>query len=162
MDPEREGAEGTPEAGAERRRRVAAIKRGATSVNAGRSYLLPGLWACRLAAGLTQRQLAGMIGGNAATVRELERGRRGALREARREEDREGCTSRGIPLPALRQLRRGRGLSQRELGRLAGVSAGTVYRLEKGIRGAYPVTVTKLARALKVPPAELMRGHRRE
>ena len=78
MDPEREGAEGTPEAGAERRRRVAAIKRGATSVNAGRSYLLPGLWACRLAAGLTQRQLAGMIGGNAATVRELERGRRGA------------------------------------------------------------------------------------
>jgi transcriptional regulator with XRE-family HTH domain len=36
------------------------------------------LWACRLAAGLTQRQLAEMIGGNAAGVRALERGRRGA------------------------------------------------------------------------------------
>ena len=67
-----------PEERAERRRRVAAIRRGATSANAGRSYLLRGLWACRLAAGLTQRQLAGMIGGNAATVRALERGRRGA------------------------------------------------------------------------------------
>ena len=67
-----------PDERAERRRRVAAIKRGATSANAGRSYLLRGLWACRLAAGLTQRQLAEMIGGNAATVRELERGRRGA------------------------------------------------------------------------------------
>jgi DNA-binding Xre family transcriptional regulator len=67
-----------PDEKAERRRRVAAIKKGATSANAGRSYLLRGLWACRLAAGLTQRQLAEMIGGNAATVRELERGRRGA------------------------------------------------------------------------------------
>ena len=67
-----------PEEGAERRRRLEAIRRGATTANAGRSYLLWGLWACRLAAGLTQRQLAEMIGGNPATVRELERGRRGA------------------------------------------------------------------------------------
>ena len=75
---DREEVERMTEAGADRRRRVAAIKRGATSANAGRSYLLRGLWACRLAAGLTQRQLAEMIGGNAATVRELERGRRRA------------------------------------------------------------------------------------
>lgn len=63
---------------AERRRRVAMIKQGARSVNGGRSYLLPGLWACRLAAGLTQRQLAEAIGGTQATVRELERQARGA------------------------------------------------------------------------------------
>ena len=76
--PNWEEAKAMPDEKAERRRRLAAIKRGAMSANAGRSYLLRGLWACRLASGLTQRQLAGMIGGNAATVRELERGRRGA------------------------------------------------------------------------------------
>lgn len=63
---------------AERRRRVAMIKQGARSVNGGRSYLLPGLWACRLAAGLTQRQLAEAIGGTQNTIRELERQARGA------------------------------------------------------------------------------------
>ena len=63
---------------AERRRKVAMIKRGARSVNGGRSYLLPGLWACRLAAGLTQRRLAEAIGGTQNTVRELERQARGA------------------------------------------------------------------------------------
>ncbi|MDP9437622.1 MAG: helix-turn-helix transcriptional regulator [Actinomycetota bacterium] len=63
---------------AKRRRRVAMIKQGARSVNGGRSYLLPGLWACRLAAGLTQRQLAEAIGGTQSTVRELERQERGA------------------------------------------------------------------------------------
>src|SRR5829696_3621115 len=34
---------------AERRRQVVAIKKEARSANSGRSYLLPGLWACRLA-----------------------------------------------------------------------------------------------------------------
>lgn len=63
---------------AERSRRVAAIKRAAKSTNNGRSYLLPGLWACRLAAGLTQRQLAEAMGGTQNTVRELERQERGA------------------------------------------------------------------------------------
>ncbi len=62
----------------ERRRRVAMIKQGARSTNGGRSYLLPGLWACRLAAGLTQRQLAEAIGGTQTTVRKLERQARGA------------------------------------------------------------------------------------
>lgn len=78
--------------------------------------------------------------------------------EARREQDREGCTNRGIPLPALRQLRRSRGLSQRDLAELAGVSPGTVFRLENGLRGAYPTTMTKLASALGVQPKELVRG----
>jgi DNA-binding Xre family transcriptional regulator len=63
---------------AERRRQVAAIKEGAQTNNDGRSYLLPGLRACRLAAGITQRELAEKIGGTQATVRELERGYRGA------------------------------------------------------------------------------------
>ncbi len=61
-----------------RRQGVAEIKAGAKSANDGRSYLLQGLWACRLAAGLTQRQLAEAIGSNQATVRELERLERGA------------------------------------------------------------------------------------
>jgi DNA-binding Xre family transcriptional regulator len=62
----------------ERSRRVAAIKETAESTNNGRSYLLKGLWACRLAAGLDQRQLAEAIGSSQATVGQLERGDRGA------------------------------------------------------------------------------------
>jgi DNA-binding Xre family transcriptional regulator len=62
----------------ERSRRVAAIKETAESTNGGRSYLLKGLWACRLAAGLDQRQLAEAMGSTQATVGQLERGDRGA------------------------------------------------------------------------------------
>jgi transcriptional regulator with XRE-family HTH domain len=65
---------------------------------------------------------------------------------------------RGIPLPYLREVRQSRGLSQRELGELARVSSGTVYRVEAGLRGAYPGTVRKLATALGVAPEELVRG----
>jgi transcriptional regulator with XRE-family HTH domain len=71
-------------------------------------------------------------------------------------EGQERWRSRSTRLPSLRQLRQSRGLSQRELGRLAKVSAGTVYRVENGLRGAYPATVRKLARALGVLPVELM------
>ena len=63
----------------ERSRRVAAIKETAKSTNGGRSYLLRGLWACRLAAGLTQRELADAIG---------KPGHRGAARTR---------VSRGVP-----------------------------------------------------------------
>ena len=62
----------------ERQRQVAAIKKGARSLNGGRSYLLQGLWACRQAAGFTQRQLAEMMGSSQTTVRKLERQSRGA------------------------------------------------------------------------------------
>jgi len=62
----------------ERHRQVAAIKNEARSLNGGRSYLLQGLWACRQAAGLTQRQLAQMMGSSQTTVRKLERKSRGA------------------------------------------------------------------------------------
>jgi DNA-binding XRE family transcriptional regulator len=63
---------------AERPNQVAAIKAAAESTNNGRSYLLRGLWACRLAAGLTQRELADAMAGSQATVGQLERGDRGA------------------------------------------------------------------------------------
>src|SRR3954447_25718810 len=46
----------------ERHRQIRAIKKEARSLNGGRSYLLQGLWACRQAAGLTQRQLAESMG----------------------------------------------------------------------------------------------------
>ncbi|MDP9439181.1 MAG: helix-turn-helix domain-containing protein [Actinomycetota bacterium] len=84
------------------------------------------------------------------------------MKKVGRKEDRERCTSRGILLPSLREIRRSRGLSQRELAGLAGVSTGTVYRLENQLRGAYPVTMRKLASALGVSPPELVRGRRRE
>ncbi len=64
--------------------------------------------------------------------------------------------NRSIPLPHLRVLRQSRGLSQKELGELARVSSGTVYRLENRLRGAYPGTVRKLADALEVTPEDLV------
>ena len=71
-------------------------------------------------------------------------------------EDQEQYRNRSIPLPRLRELRRSRGLSQKELGELARVASGTVYRLENGLRGAYPGTVRKLATALGVTPGDLV------
>ena len=62
--------------------------------------------------------------------------------------------NRSINLPYLRPLRQRRGLSQKELGELARISPGTVYRVENGLRGAYPGTVLKLATALE----ELLHG----
>jgi transcriptional regulator with XRE-family HTH domain len=67
---------------------------------------------------------------------------------------------RGIPLPYLKEVRQSKGLSQRELAELARVSTGTVYRVESGLRGAYPGTVRKLATALEVAPEELVHGKR--
>jgi transcriptional regulator with XRE-family HTH domain len=67
---------------------------------------------------------------------------------------------RGILLPYLREVRRSKGLSQRELGELARVSSGTVYRVETGRRGAYAGTVRKLAAALGVAPEVLVHGKR--
>ena len=71
-------------------------------------------------------------------------------------EDQEQYRYRGIPLPHLRELRQSRGLSQKELGELANVGSGTVYRLENVLRGAYPGTVRKLAVALEVTPEDLV------
>ena len=64
--------------------------------------------------------------------------------------------SRSIPLPALAAHRRQRGLTQRQLGELAGVAHTTVQQLESLKRGAYPQTMQKLALALRVEPKDLL------
>ena len=86
------------------------------------------------------------------------------MNQQRQKELRHECCNRSTQLLHLRQLRQSAGLSQRDLGRRSGVSPGTIYRLENGLRGAYPVTVRKLAAALGVSPAELVREdrHRQE
>jgi transcriptional regulator with XRE-family HTH domain len=68
---------------------------------------------------------------------------------------------RSTPLPHLASHRRRRGLTQRQLGELAGVAHTTVQQLESLSRGAYPQTVRKLAIALGVEPADLVSGERR-
>jgi transcriptional regulator with XRE-family HTH domain len=64
--------------------------------------------------------------------------------------------SRSIPLPALAAHRRKRGLTQRQLGELAGVAHTSVQQLESLKRGAYPQTLRKLASALGIAPEELL------
>ena len=65
-------------------------------------------------------------------------------------------SSRSTQLPALAAHRRRRGLTQRQLGELAGVAYTTVQRLESLSRGAYPQTLRKLAIALRVEPEDLL------
>ena len=66
--------------------------------------------------------------------------------------------SRSTPLPALAAHRRRRGLTQRQLGELAGVAHTTVQQLESLKRGAYPQTLRKFATALGIAPEELLHG----
>jgi transcriptional regulator with XRE-family HTH domain len=66
--------------------------------------------------------------------------------------------SRSIPLPGLAAHRRRRGLTQRQLGELAGAAHTTVQQLESLSRGAYPQTMQKLATALGIAPEELLHG----
>ncbi|MDP8939200.1 MAG: helix-turn-helix transcriptional regulator [Actinomycetota bacterium] len=58
----------------------------------------------------------------------------------------------------LRQLRRERALSQRDLSRMTGVAHDSISQLETGKREAQPKTIRKLAEALGVEPKELMEG----
>jgi transcriptional regulator with XRE-family HTH domain len=69
--------------------------------------------------------------------------------------------ARSTPLPDLAKHRRRRGLTQRQLGELAGVAHTTVQRLESLERGAYPQTLRKLASALGVEPGALVGGDER-
>jgi transcriptional regulator with XRE-family HTH domain len=69
--------------------------------------------------------------------------------------------SRSTPLPGLAKHRRRHGLTQRELGEVAGVAHTTVQQLESISRGAYPQTLRKLALALGVEPADLVGGEPR-
>ena len=60
----------------------------------------------------------------------------------------------------LKELRRERILSLRELEERSGVSYNTIWRIEDGRQGAHPRTVRKLAAALGVEPSELIKGGR--
>jgi transcriptional regulator with XRE-family HTH domain len=58
----------------------------------------------------------------------------------------------------LRQLRRRRMLSLRELGERSGVAFDNINKLENEQRRAQPRTLRKLAEVLGVEPHELMKG----
>ncbi len=57
----------------------------------------------------------------------------------------------------LKQVRKERVFSQRELARLAGLTHATVWKLENGPAEAHPRTIRKLAGALGVEPKELVK-----
>ena len=57
----------------------------------------------------------------------------------------------------LKELRRRRVLSMRELEGISGVSHNTIWRIESGRQGAHPRTIRKLAEALGVDPGELLK-----
>ncbi len=58
----------------------------------------------------------------------------------------------------LKELRRERVLSLRELEERSGVSYNTIWRLEDGRQGAHPRTIRRLAEALGVEARELLKG----
>ncbi len=60
-------------------------------------------------------------------------------------------------LPRLREIRTEKAMSQRDLGEAARVAPTTIGQIERGLREAQPQTTRKLAEALGVEPAELMR-----
>ncbi len=59
----------------------------------------------------------------------------------------------------LRELRRRRMLSLRELGERSGVAFDNINKLENERRSAQPRTLRRLAEALGVEPHELMKGN---
>jgi len=58
----------------------------------------------------------------------------------------------------LREAREDALLSQRELGKRAGVSPDTILRMENGEGGAYGRTVRRIARALGIDHRQLLEG----
>jgi transcriptional regulator with XRE-family HTH domain len=62
-----------------------------------------------------------------------------------------------VNVERLKELRRERVLSLRELEERSGVSYNTIWRIEDGRQGAHPRTVRKLAEVLGVQPSELIR-----
>jgi len=57
----------------------------------------------------------------------------------------------------LKELRRRRVLSMRDLEEISDVSHNTIWRIESGRQGAHPRTIRKLAEALGVEPEELLK-----
>jgi transcriptional regulator with XRE-family HTH domain len=62
-----------------------------------------------------------------------------------------------VNVERLKELRRERVLSLRELEEKSGVSYNTIWRLEDGRQGAHPRTIRKIAHALGVEPGELLK-----
>ena len=62
-----------------------------------------------------------------------------------------------VNVEKLKELRRERVLSLRELEEKSGISYNTIWRIEDGRQGAHPRTIRKLADALGVQPSELIR-----
>ena len=62
-----------------------------------------------------------------------------------------------VDVQKLKQLRKDRVLSQRELARMANLAYGTVWRLENGYPEARTSTIRKLAGVLGVQPRELLK-----
>ncbi len=77
--------------------------------------------------------------------------------DEQRQEQTGNYANRGIPLPNLRSFRQRLGLTQRELAARAGMGQGTITKLERLERGAYPKSLQRLATVLGVPPAELVK-----
>lgn len=63
-----------------------------------------------------------------------------------------------VNIQRLRELRRQKVLSMRELEEMSGVSYNTIWRVENNVTGAQPRTIRKIAQALGVDPAELVSG----
>jgi len=58
----------------------------------------------------------------------------------------------------LRQVRQARGVSQEELAKRSALHRTYVSSVERGERNVSLVNIVKLARALRITPAVLMRG----
>ena len=69
-------------------------------------------------------------------------------------------SSMEVNVEKLKELRRDRVLSLRELEEVSGVSYNTIWRLEDGRQGAHPRTIRKLAEALGVEASELLKEGR--
>ena len=65
-----------------------------------------------------------------------------------------------VNVERLKELRRKKVLSLRELEERSGVSYNTIWRIEDGRQGAHPRTVRKLAEALGVDPSDLLKEGR--
>jgi transcriptional regulator with XRE-family HTH domain len=61
-----------------------------------------------------------------------------------------------VNVQRLKELRRQKVLSMRELEQMSGVSYNTIWRIENGLTGAQPRTIRKIAKVLGVEPAELI------
>jgi transcriptional regulator with XRE-family HTH domain len=58
----------------------------------------------------------------------------------------------------IKRLREGQGLTQEEAAHRAGVHPVEFARAERGVRDMRVSTVAKIARGLRVPAADLLRG----